>query len=311
MADHALLNVIVDNVFRRMPIARAINMRPEAARRHIHRQRRLHQPPLPRTFLELGDMLNDYEAVNDIYRGTQVAVDGSVAYIFASNIMINRLNNVNELFIDGTFRTVPRTPRAAQLLIIYLKKMDVGIPILFALCSSRTAAMYNAIWQFLIERARGILTNLRFIITDFEAVIISSIRTTFPFVRIRGCWFHCIRAMTRKWNSLRLPRDDNDQTLKEAWALALIPPEKFQEAIGIIAETAELIEPEHENVIMFIYYLCRQWLPLAYIVSVWNSPWRTNNFAEAFNRHLMAQINGEYPSLFVFLCKNLTKIIDF
>lgn len=115
--------------------------------------------------------------------------------------------------------------------------------------------------------------------------------------------------MTRKWNSLRLPQGENDTVLKEAWALPLLPPEKFEEAIGLIAQTAELIEPEHENVVLFIHYLVRQWLPLANIVSVWNSPWRTNNFAEAFNRHLMTRFNGEYPSLFHFLSKYLTYII--
>lgn len=108
--------------------------------------------------------------------------------------------------------------------------------------------------------------------------------------------------MTKKWNSLRLPRD-NDQALKEAWALPLIPPNRFQEALEIIVASAELIEPEHKNVLRFIHYLFRQWLPLSDIVSVWNSPWRTNNFAEAFNRHLIARLNGEYPALFTFLCK--------
>ncbi|XP_053594375.1 uncharacterized protein LOC128667610 [Microplitis demolitor] len=156
--------------------------------------------------------------------------------------------------------TVPRTPRAAQLLLIFMKTMDVGIPVLFVLCSSRTAAMYTAVWEFIIESAEGIQNHLRCVVTDYKAAIISSIRNSFPLVQIRGCWFHCIRAMTRKWNSLRLPRD-NDQTLKEAWALPLIPPELFQTAIELIAETAEQIEGQHENVIMFIYYLIRQWLP--------------------------------------------------
>ncbi|XP_057324205.1 uncharacterized protein LOC130666897 [Microplitis mediator] len=77
--------------------------------------------------------------------------------------------------------TVPRTPRAAQLVIVFTKTMDV--------------------------------------------------------------------AMLRKWNSLRLSRD-NDQTLKEAWTFPLIPPELFQTAIELITETAEQIEGQHENVVI-------------------------------------------------------------
>ncbi|XP_044597771.1 uncharacterized protein LOC123274269 [Cotesia glomerata] len=148
-----------------------------------------------------------------------------------------------------------------------LKKMDVGIPVLFVLCSLRTKALYNTIWEFIIARVNGIQNRLQRVVIDFEAAIISSIKETFPLVRIRGCWFHCLRAMTRKWNSLRLPQG-NDKTLKLAWALSLLPPQLFHEAIGIIVESAERIEAEHPNVSLFIYYLYNQWLPLADIVSV-------------------------------------------
>lgn len=79
-------------------------MRPEAARRHIYRERRLYQPPLPRSFEELGNMLDEYPAVQPIYQGTKFAADGSVIYIFGSTVMINRLRDVDELYIDGTFR---------------------------------------------------------------------------------------------------------------------------------------------------------------------------------------------------------------
>lgn len=114
--------------------------------------------------------------------------------------------------------------------------------------------------------------------------------------------------MTRKWNALFLPRD-NDQALRQAWAMPLVAPERFQEAIDVIAETAEQIEQQHVYVLLFIRYLCRQWLPLSNIVSVWGSPFRTNNFAEAFNRHLIARLNGEYPALFTFLGKYIFKIL--
>lgn len=79
-------------------------MRPEAARRHIHRERRLFLPPMPRSFEELGDMLDEYPAVQEIYHGTNIATDGSITYMFGSMEMINRLNEATELYIDGTFR---------------------------------------------------------------------------------------------------------------------------------------------------------------------------------------------------------------
>lgn len=97
------ISILLINISR-FPIARAFDMTPEAARRHIYRERRLHLPPLPRNFEELGDMLIEYPAVIDIFCDTTVATDGSIAHIFASNNMMNRLNTVTELFTDGTFR---------------------------------------------------------------------------------------------------------------------------------------------------------------------------------------------------------------
>lgn len=79
-------------------------MRPEAARRHIHRERRLFQPPIPRSFEDLGDMLDEYPAVQATYRGANIATDGSVTYMFGSTDMIDRLSNATEIYIDGTFR---------------------------------------------------------------------------------------------------------------------------------------------------------------------------------------------------------------
>lgn len=85
-------------------MVRAMEMRPEAARRHVHRERRLHQPPIPRTFHALGDMLNAYPAVEGIFCDTRVATDGSEVHIFGAMNMINRLNNCTELYIDETFK---------------------------------------------------------------------------------------------------------------------------------------------------------------------------------------------------------------
>ncbi|XP_057329978.1 uncharacterized protein LOC130670580 [Microplitis mediator] len=77
---------------------------PAAGRMMIIRERRLHRPPMPATVNHVGPMLDRYLPAVEIYRGEVQGTDGSLAFIFGSQQMMERLNNVAELFIDGTFR---------------------------------------------------------------------------------------------------------------------------------------------------------------------------------------------------------------
>lgn len=54
--------------------------------------------------------------------------------------------------------------------------------------------MYNAIFEYLKNRAPGLLVNLQFAMMDYERALISSTRSNFPNVCIRGCWFHFTRV---------------------------------------------------------------------------------------------------------------------
>lgn len=110
------------------------------------------------------------------------------------------------------------------------------------------------------------------------------------------------QAVTRKWNSLALGDRDTPEyrILCLTWALPLIPANRFREALDVIVNLILPLEMDHDNYYLFRRYLERYWLLHANVVSVYNSPWRTNNISEAFNRHLLSKL-GEHPNLFSFL----------
>lgn len=110
--------------------------------------------------------------------------------------------------------------------------------------------------------------------------------------------------MTRKWRALRINRDVS-HILKLAWALALLPAERFREGLEVIRQQATRIRNEPEQLVVFLNYLERYWLPLAPIVSVRSTAVRTNNIAESFHRQLSQRLGGSRPNLFVFLGNNI------
>ncbi|XP_044586065.1 uncharacterized protein LOC123266096 [Cotesia glomerata] len=302
-------NEIINNVSRNLP--NAGNIRSHASRQVIHRQRRRHRPPLPQNFVHLGPMLTAYRRISNIYQQEVIADDGSIAQIFGSNNMLKRLGESNEWHIDGTFQCVPLRPRASQLLIIHVRRMDVGIPILYVLCSRRTTKMYESIFRWILFEVPVIQQNLQTVVTDFEAAILKSIQSCMPWVHRRGCWFHFARAVTRKWNSLRLP-DRNapeHRILNLTWVLPLVPAARLEEALEEIVTLLRPLEENNDNFYLFRRYLQRFWLPLADIISVYNTPWRTNNISEVYNLHL-SSILGPHPPLFKFLHRLIEIIKD-
>ncbi|XP_011313452.1 uncharacterized protein [Fopius arisanus] len=143
--------------------------------------------------------------------------------------------------------------------------------------------------------------------TDFEAAEINAIRHVFPHVRLRCCWFHYNQAVTARWYHLDL--DEAPQIiLFFAWQLALAPSTRYEEGLRIIAKRIALHEDEFPKLHLFHNYLLTQWLPKACLLSVFEEDDRTNNPAEACNRHLTKELGGCKPPLWTLLY-NLDKYI--
>ncbi|RVE51165.1 hypothetical protein evm_004130 [Chilo suppressalis] len=99
-----------------------------SAKMHIRRERNKYQPKVPKTFNDLGNLLVKYEPAQRIYQGQVVISQTCSAVIFASNAVLERMNDCREIYVDGTFKCVPKKIGAKQLLILRMRKMDVVEP---------------------------------------------------------------------------------------------------------------------------------------------------------------------------------------
>ena len=84
---------------------------------YIKRIRKELLPPIPRTFPELGEVLQDYAPATNIYKGL-VSRGGASAIIFSNNEMLDFLRRSRWLHIDGTFSV--SQPRNLATLQLYL-----------------------------------------------------------------------------------------------------------------------------------------------------------------------------------------------
>jgi len=68
--------------------------------------------------------------------------------------------------------------------------------------------------------------------------------------------------------------------LSMTMTMALVPSNRFKEALSFIQFEADQISHEYPAVNDFLTYVGKTWLPLASKVSVYDCPMRTNNITE-------------------------------
>ncbi|XP_071653199.1 uncharacterized protein [Temnothorax longispinosus] len=268
--------------------------------------RAAYKPPVPNSFASLSLELEKYDACKDIYKGTVIAEDGSMGFLFSNNELLNALNESTELFVDGTFSIVPRKPNIIQLYTIHIRYMNTGIATIFVLCESRTKALYRAIWEKIIELAPALQNNVKFIMGDYEKAAIATLSEFFPVAAIHGCWFHFNQSILRKWRQLKLTNAPKT-LISMAMSVPLVPHIKFEEAFAILQRTADNMCDDHPAVLQFMSYMRNTWQNISEKVSVYNCPVRTNNLVESFHNQASKHF-GKHTSLWIFI-DNLNKLI--
>lgn len=61
---------------------------------------------IPKTFLEIGVIFEKVKGIKNFYLGRTFGSDGSIADVFTSQVLLNRIENASELFIESTVQVI-------------------------------------------------------------------------------------------------------------------------------------------------------------------------------------------------------------
>jgi hypothetical protein len=130
---------------------------------------------------------------------------GVVIFATAENLTV--LQQCRDLYIDGTFRTVPRP--YYQYVTIHGTFHGRVIPFVSCLLAGITVGHYRQLLQTLKTKVRHVTGHAlkpKRIMCDFELAIMSAVETELPRTEICGCLFHFRQSLYRKLNELGLSR---------------------------------------------------------------------------------------------------------
>ncbi|EGZ11756.1 hypothetical protein PHYSODRAFT_517476, partial [Phytophthora sojae] len=109
-----------------------------------------------------------------------------------------------QLFVDGTFCSVPRSFHQCVVVMLRDAASRVFIPVVYVLTTNRTIPTYNRLFRFVADAAGQPLRPAQ-VVVDFEQALIDAVGENFPTARVIGCFFHWKQAIRRRMIALHLP----------------------------------------------------------------------------------------------------------
>ena len=132
--------------------------------------------------------------------------------IFASQFQLKLYNEVDQLFIDGTFKVAPKEWLQLINIFGYIKNRNIYIPLTFALLSSKIEQLYDEVFSQLIRNIKAVnkdfVYNNLSIMSDFELSLRKSIKKNFTGCTLQGCYFHFCKSIWKKIKKLHLFKKD-------------------------------------------------------------------------------------------------------
>jgi len=118
------------------------------------------------------------------YRGSVTTGDGDTALIFASDGQLQLLRSCRLVYVDATFRVVPSL--FYQLFTVFVQYSDHSFPVMYALMTRKTTALYRGVFNKLHELLPEFQPSQ--VIADFEEAPATAIRSVFGnAVTVSGC----------------------------------------------------------------------------------------------------------------------------
>ena len=269
-------------------------------------------PPIPRDFDHFDSLILSNEYMVDythdsnhnvFYRGIfHDSLQQSQIIVFSSQRVYDHIQSEDSLFIfiDGTFKCVPKDKLLLQqLIVVKVNFLGKSFPLVYALDQRKTVAVYETVLTYL----KNLVGSSRVceIMCDYEDAIRAAVRNVFPHATLRGCWFHFSKAILKKAKALGVcsnlfESSIDTSLLRMVMSLPLLPKEDIISAVTSLEQLIPCHEQEWDT--LFVY-LNHYWLPLN--ISVFDTDIHTNNAMESFNRTLMRLIKKRHPSIWTLL----------
>ena len=148
--------------------------------------------------------------------------------IFGSEFQLNFYNEIQELFIDGTFKICPKNYYQLVNIFGFNKNKNFYMPLNYILLTSKNEELYTEAFEHLIRLIQS-HTNIKSfddvkITADFELGLRKSIKKVFRGSLLNGCFFHYCKAIWKKIKALHLFKKENRiNTLIIAFILKAYP----------------------------------------------------------------------------------------
>ncbi|XP_044014013.1 uncharacterized protein LOC122856408 [Aphidius gifuensis] len=282
----------------------------------MNRWRRSTHPRTPRTLLEYNLLINQnqWSKYREYPQGMMVVhtiyIDRSTsATIFGNPDFLSTLVNIQELYLDATFRDCPRLLNITQLFTIMGRIDNSTVPLAWALMTRKTAELYEQILRhFQTHLAPNIIPTM--IHQDFEQALRNAAIIVFPHAQIIHCYFHYCQAIIRRIKSRKgeaamirlMTWDIGLAFVRKILCLPLLPRNEIQQAYNFLIRNAPV------DVLRFfedlVQYYPRTWLTQDRLtrLSVYQQADKTNNPIESYHR-VIHTLFGPHPKIWQFTAK--------
>ena len=224
------------------------------------------------------------------------------ALIFYFDVDHSIIESVTDSHVDGTLKIVPRG--FYQFLTFHCIISGVMIPVVFALMTSKSRALYDAVMLYMKTSFPSFRPQK--CVIDFESVLYSTIQFAFES-EMQGCLLHYRKALRKRWVRLGLKdpyiKSEFDW-LKLLMALPMLPRSEIDNGFAKLAPHENFDKPRSKN-IEFYNYIQSFWIdkiPRQFL-SVFGCTRRTNSEVESYHWCLLRRITQRHPNFWVFLAK--------
>ncbi|KAL0860038.1 hypothetical protein ABMA27_010353 [Loxostege sticticalis] len=218
--------------------------------------------------------------------------------VFASEDARQKLQVLKSYYGDGTFKSCLKP--FVQLHVIQGEinrsdGTDFIAPLVYALMNKMDTETYNILFS-MIKSCIPHWEPFKFK-TDFEKAAMKAVKSVFPHIELKGCFYHYSQAIWKKAKDFDLTKSKvTKRVVTLCGLLPLLPRDKISEGWCYIESDC----PVNAKIDAFKNYMTSFWLENESFVNVWcvsEKKYRTNNNVEGWNNKLNKATKTKNPKI--------------